>query len=79
MNDWTKVSVFPVTGGNALLDNGTGSGTMAEFACSTFPNDSLPAAGTDYTISAIPPDAVDPMDWTATCSYSGTISVFTQS
>lgn len=71
MSRWTNVNVFPTTGGNALLDHGTGSGTMGQFAFSKFPHGR-------YAISAVPDDAVFPIDWHSICTFSGEVSEFKQ-
>lgn len=74
--DWTDVSVQPLSGGGFLLEGGTGSGTMTQFACSPFDPDNLPVVGQQYLISATPDGAIDPIEWDATCSFAGTTSQF---
>lgn len=76
MSDWTNVYVQPEIGGDYLLDGGTGSGGLGEFACSVFSPNALPTKGAKYRISAVPDGGMDPMDWVAVCKFAGTVSRF---
>jgi hypothetical protein len=76
MAEWTNVSVTPVGGQQSLLENGTGHGGESVFACSKFGKDSRPVKNQKYDIVATPENEHFPMDWTATCTFSGETSEF---
>jgi hypothetical protein len=75
MGSWTEVIVRPAQGGNALLSDGTGEGTMGTFACSKF-GAARPQVGAMYSIQAREDGSQFPMDWEAKCTFSGETSEF---
>jgi hypothetical protein len=75
MANYTQVYVTSKQG-HVILDNGTGSGDMATFACSKFPQNSRPVENQIYSIQALGDCDQFPMDWDATCVFSAETSEF---
>lgn len=71
------VNVQPLAGGDLLLEDGDGSGSVATFECGEFDPENLPIVGQQYTIAAIPEGAIDQLEWFAVCTVAGLMSEFT--